>query len=288
MLLHWWHCAGLGDVPLLLMLSRGHPNRRLLWPLEKGVWAGVGEGKMLGRWMLYPAHCWPCHPATLGYSPIAEPLGWGALSEAAVHLPGSCPHRCGAASEHGLLLVRGQAPAPLHWAAPPAGLIAVQGVLRSLPRRCCSLESLLIPGHPAWPCGQVVITCGASHASSPGIAPQCPVSHVGQPGQHSPGCQLSARAAPRTSGIMFILEMGNQRKTSHRRPGLTSQWGQEVGCSAVQLGDVLGQWGKEGGESDWYPGLVPHPALSGDTSLSLAASGAIRWPVAGTADSAPC
>lgn len=164
----------------------------------------------------------------------------------------------------------------------------VQGVLRSIPCCCCSLESLLIPGHPAWPCGQVVITHGASCASSLGIAPQCPASSMGQPGWHSPGCQLSARAAPWTSGTMFIPEMDNQRKTSHRRPGLTLQWGQQVACGGVQLGDVLGQWSKEERESHWYPGLVTHPAPSGDTSLSLSASGAIRWPVAGTACSAPC
>lgn len=179
-------------------------------------------------------------------------------------------------------------PAPLCRAAPPAGLIAVRGVLWSLPFRCRSLESLLIPGHPAWPCGQVVITHWPSCASSPGITPRCPASRMGQPSRRSPGCQLSAPADPQTSGIMFIPEMDNQRKTSHWRPELTSQWGQQVGCGGVQLGDVLGQWGKEGGESHWYPGLVPHPAPCGDTSVSLSASGAIRWPVAGTACSAPC
>lgn len=272
MLLHWWHSAGLGDEPLLLTLSRGHPNRHLLWPVEKGAWAGVGEGRMPGRWMLY--HHWPCCPPLLGYSPIAEPSRMGGTEQGCSPTPCELPLPLWGCRQawlaHGM---RSGACPRFAGKPPPAGLIAVQGVLRSLPCRCRSLESLLIPGHPAWPCGQVVITRGASRAGSPGITPRC---------------QLSACAAPRTPGTMFIPEMGNQRKTSHQRPGLTSQWGQDVGCGGVQLRDMLGWWGKERGESHWYPGLVPHPAPSGATSLSLSASGAIRWPVAGTARSAPC
>lgn len=57
---------------------------------------------------------------------------------------------------------------------------------------------------------------------------------------------------------MFILEMGNQGKTSHQRPGLILQWGQVV-CSRVQLG--MEQWGKEEGENQLLLGLVPRPAL---------------------------
>lgn len=37
MFLHWWRYAGLGDVTLLLMLLRQHPNRCCLWALEMGV-----------------------------------------------------------------------------------------------------------------------------------------------------------------------------------------------------------------------------------------------------------
>lgn len=119
--LHWWHGARLGDMPLLLMLSRAHQNRRLLWPLEKGVWAGAGEGRMPGRWMLYPAHHWPCHPPQSGVQPHSRALRIGALSEAAVQLPMSCPHCCRAAGERGLLLAQGQAPAPPSLGSPPPG-----------------------------------------------------------------------------------------------------------------------------------------------------------------------
>lgn len=196
------------------------------------------------RWMQYPAHHWPCCTPMLSTASQQSPLGWGTLSEDADL--GTWPYHCGAAGEHGLLLARGQAPAHFCRAAPPARLIAVQSVLQSLPCCCHSLESLLIPGHPVWPCGQVVITRGVSRASSLGITPQCPVSPVGQPGQHSLGCQLPARAASLNLGVMVIPEMGNQRKTSHRRPGLTSQWGQQVVCSRIQLRDALGSWGEEG------------------------------------------
>lgn len=171
---------------------------------------------------------------------------------------------------------------PLCWAPPP---VAVQGVLQSLPCRLHSLESLLIWGHPTWPCGQVVITGQTSHASSPGITLWCLASRVEQPGQHSPSCQPSACAAPRTSDIMFILEMDNQGKTSHQRQGLMSQWGQLV-CSRVQLRN--GAVGQGGRRKSPVARACPPSSPLGDTSLSLSAFGAIRWPVAGTARSAPC
>lgn len=188
-------------------------------------------------------------PPPLGYSPIAEPSRMGGTERGCSPAPRELPLPLWGCRQAWLACGMRSGACPCFAGQPPlAGLIAVQGVLRSLPCRCRSLESLLIPGHPAWPCGQVVITCGASRAGSPGIAPRC---------------QLSARATPRTPGTTFIPEMGNQRKTSHQRPGLTSQWGQDVGCGGVQLGDMLGRWGKERGESHWYPGLVPHPAPCG-------------------------
>jgi len=146
---------------------------------------------------------------------------------------------------------------------PPAGLIAVQGVRRSLPCCCRSLESLLIPGHPAWPCGQVVITRAASRASSPGIAPRCPASRVGNPASPAPGPSSLLLPLPGLLGIVFIPETDNQRKTSHRRPGLTLWWGQ-VGCSGVQLGDVLGQRGaRREGKVTGTQGLSPTQPLAG-------------------------
>lgn len=52
----------------------------------------------------------PPHAGVLPHSRALQ--DGGTLSEAAVQLPMSCPHHCGAAGEHGLLPMRGQAPAP--------------------------------------------------------------------------------------------------------------------------------------------------------------------------------
>lgn len=179
----------------------------------------------------------PCPPLALlprhtGEQPQSRASGRGAPSKAAVQLPMSCPCRCGAA--HSLLPGRGQAPAPLCWAAALAGLIADQGVLRGLLCRCRSLETLLIPGDPTRPCGQVVITCGAGCASCLGIAPRCLASRGGDntagtpPGDsscHSP--DLGHHVCPRDG-------QSEKNKSPAARADVvvgTTSWGSAWGCA---------------------------------------------------------
>lgn len=90
---------------------------------------------------------------------------------------------------------------------------------------------------------------------------------------------MPARATPRTSSLSWRWVIREKQVTR-------GQWGQ-VDCTGVNLWDVLWQQDKDGEESHEYPGLAPHRAPSRDTSLSLSGSGAIRWPVAGTACSVP-